>query len=111
MQRLTMEMMGLNDEGYKAQFRSAAETQVKGSILLDALARKESIEITAAEVDEKLKQIAQQNNQDFEQVNKFYQQNAQAKENLSAQLKEDKAIELLLSKATVTEVERKELDK
>ncbi|ACM20983.1 ribosome-associated peptidylprolyl cis-trans isomerase, FKBP-type (trigger factor) [Geotalea daltonii FRC-32] len=111
MQRLTIEMMGLNDEGYKAQFRSAAETQVKGSILLDALARKESIEVTAAEVDEKLEQIAQQNNQDLEQVNKFYQQNAQAKENLSAQLKEDKAIELLLSKATVTEVERKELDK
>jgi trigger factor len=110
MQRLTMEMMGLNDDAYKAQFRDAAETQVKGSILLDALARKEALEVTAAEREEKIKQIAAQSNQDLEQVSKFYQQN-QANENLTAQLKEDKAIELLLSKAKVTEVERSELDK
>ncbi|WP_243371244.1 trigger factor [Geotalea sp. SG265] len=109
-QRLTMEMMGLNDETYKAQFRSQAELQVKGSILLDAVARKESIEATDAEVDENIQQIAGQNG-NAEQVTNYYRQNAQARENLTAQLKEDKAIELLLSKAKVTEVERSELDK
>lgn len=110
-QRLTMEMMGLNDDAYKVQFRAVAENQVKGSLLLDAVARLESIEVVAPDIDEKLKQLAAQSNQDFETVRKYYQTNAEVKENLIAQLKEDKAIELLLEKAKVTEVERNELEK
>lgn len=109
MQRLTLEMMGLNDEGYKIQFRSVAETQVKGSILLEALARQESIQVADCDLDDKIKEIAAQNNQELETVNNFYQQNAQAKENLTAQLKEDKVVDFLLAKAKIDEVDRSEI--
>jgi len=107
-QRLTLEMMGLDEAGYKIQFRSVAETQVKGSLLLEALARQEAITVEESEIDEKINQIAAQNNQDPEKLKNFYQQNSNARENLAAQLKEDKTVEFLLQKANITVVERNE---
>lgn len=108
-QRLTLEMMGLNDEGYKAQFRSVAETQVKGSLLLEALAGQEAIQVSDGDLNDKMKLIAEQNNQGLETVNNFYQQNAQAKENLLAQLKEEKVVDFLLAKAKIDEIDRSEI--
>jgi trigger factor len=107
-QRMTLEMMGLDEAGYKIQFRSVAETQVKGSLLLEALARQEAITVEESEIDEKIEQIAAQNNQDPEKVKNFYQQNSNARENLTAQLKEDKTVDFLLQKANITVVERNE---
>ncbi len=92
------------------QFRNVAETQVKGSLLLEALARQEKLEVTNADIAEKIKQIAAQNNKDVETVENFYNENVQAKDNLSAQIREDKAVELVMSKATISEVERSELE-
>jgi trigger factor len=105
-QRISLEMMGLNDESYKAQFKSVAEQQVKGSLLLDALAGQEKITVEDADIEVKLKKIAEENGQPFERLNSFYQQNQQARENLVAQLKEDKAIDFLIGKANVTEVDK-----
>jgi trigger factor len=108
-QRITLAMMGLDDEGYKAQFRTVAESKVKGSMLLEALAEKESISVTDDEVDDKIKLIAEQSGQDVTMFEKFYKSNAQARGNIAAQLKEDKAMEFLLSSAVVSEVTRDEI--
>ena len=45
MEKLSLEMMGLDDAGYKARFRDTAEVQVKGALLLDALADQEGIKV------------------------------------------------------------------
>ena len=103
-QRLNLEMMGLDDERYKIQFRSVAESQVKGSLLLEALARKEDIKATESDIDDKFRQLSGDNDQSLEAVKKYYLQNEKAKENLIAQIREDKAIDFLIAQANVTEV-------
>ncbi|HEY6874428.1 MAG TPA: trigger factor [Geobacteraceae bacterium] len=108
-QRLNLEMMGLDDEKYKIQFRPVAEGQVKGSLLLEALARQEEISVTEEDVDEKFRQMSGDNDQSLEAVRNHYQRNDQAKQNLNAQIREDKAIEFLIARAKIAEVSREQL--
>jgi trigger factor len=108
-QKLSLEMMGLDEENYRIRFRGTAETQVKGALLLDTLAGQEGIKVEDGDVDERIRQIAAQHNQKFETLKSYYGQNESARENLRAQLTEDKVIEFLLAKAKVTEVSRDEI--
>jgi len=108
-QRLSLEMMGLTEEGYKVQFRDVAREQVKGSLLLDAVAQKESIEVTDEDIARQVAEIAAGTKQDPEKVASLYQTNARAKENLIAQMREDKAVQFLLERAQVTVVPKEEI--
>lgn len=108
-QRLSLEMMGLTDEGYKAQFREVAREQVKGSLLLDALADKENLQVTDEEIAKQLADIAATTRQDLEKVTNMYQTNARAKESLIAQMREDMAVKFLLEKAKVNVVPKEEI--
>lgn len=110
-QRMTLEMVGLTEEAYKVQFREMAVDQVKGTILLDAVADKEKITVTEEDLAEQMKVIAEQAHQDLEKVKGLYQNNARALESLKIQMKEDKAILFVVDKAEVTEVTKEELNK
>ena len=108
-QKMSLAIMGLDDDSYKVQFKSVAEQQVKGSLLLDALSGKEKITVGEADVEARLRKLSEENGQPFERINAYYQQNQQAMDNLVAQVKEDLAIEFLLEKANVTEVDKGEI--
>lgn len=108
-QKLSLAIMGLDDESYKVQFKSVAEQQVKGSLLLDALSGQEKITVGEADVEARLKKIAEENGQPFERINAYYKQNQQALDGLVSQVKEDRVVEFLLDKATVTEVDKGEI--
>ncbi|KAF0218280.1 MAG: trigger [Geobacteraceae bacterium] len=108
-QKLTLEMMGMDDEKYKSQFRDVAETKVKGSLLLDALARQEGLRVEDGDIEAEIKKIAELNNQELGTVKNYFEQQKDAKENLIAQLAEDKVIKFLISKAHVVEVSRDEI--
>jgi trigger factor len=108
-QRLSLEMMGMTDEGYKMQFREGAREQVKGSLLLDALAEKESLEISDEEVAQQLKEMAAGTKQDPEKVANLYAKDSRARENLIAQMREDKALQFLLERAKVVEVAKEDI--
>ena len=108
-QRLSLEMMGLTDEGYKAQFRETAREQVKGSMLLDAVAEQEKLEVTDADIAVQVGEIAAGTKQDPEKVATLYRTNERARENLIAQMREDKAVQFLLERAKVVEVPKAEI--
>lgn len=110
-QRLNLEMMGLDEEGYKIQFRSVAETQVKGSLLLEALAKQEDIKAADSDIEEKFRQMSGDSEQSLEAVKNYYLQNEKAKENLMAQIREDRVIAFLVERAKIAEVSREELQK
>jgi trigger factor len=110
LEKLSLEMMGLDDAGYKARFRDTAEVQVKGALLLDALAEQEGIKVEDNELDEKIKETAEQRNQQFETLKQFYEQNENARENLRDQLKENKVFAFLLERAKIAEVPRSEIE-
>lgn len=102
-QRLTFEMMGMNEESFKAQYRTVAENQVKGSLLLEAVAKKEGISVEEADIEKKLLEIAGGSEEEFGRVKNFYEQNRSARENLVAHLAEEKVMEFLLGSAVVSE--------
>ncbi len=108
-QRMSLEMMGMNEEQYKLQFRDVAVSQVKGGLLLDALATAEEISVSDDEVAAKVAEIAGEDDKNRERINEYYIQNKEARNSLSAHLREEKALSLLLSKAVVTEVSAEQL--
>jgi trigger factor len=110
-QRLSLEMMGLTEEGYKEQFREVARDQVKGALLLDAIAEKQKLEAADEEVAAQVKEIAAATHQDADKVANLYRTNERAKESLTTQIREDKAIKFLLERAKVTELPKEEINK
>lgn len=107
-QGISLEMMGMNEDSFKAMYRETAVKQVQGTLLLEAIARKEQIKVEAGEVDGKLEEIAGMANAPIESVKKYYD-NAEARRGLIAQVAEEKVIRFLLDQAQVTEVPKEEL--
>jgi trigger factor len=104
-QNLTLEKIGSSEELIRTQARSVAVSQVKGSLLLAAVADKEGIQVDDALLEEKMRDMAAQANKDFEVIQGLYEKNPYAKDTLVMQLREDKAIDFLMEYAEVTEVE------
>lgn len=106
-QNMTFEQIGTSEAQIREQSRGVAINQVKGSLLLAAIAEKEGIAVEDAEIEEKMRDIAAQANKDFEVVSSIYQSNPYAKDSLVMQMREDKVIDYLVTHANVSEVEPK----
>jgi trigger factor len=108
-QRMSIEMMGLDDEGFRLRFRDSAEDKVKGGLLLMALVEKENISANDDDLAERFEQIANGNPDMLGRIKEYYASNKNAQHSLMSEIKEDKAIRFLLDIAVVTEVEASEL--
>ncbi len=107
-QGMSLEMLGMNEESFAAMYRDTAVGQVQGSMLLEAIAVQEKIEVEDGEIDGKLEEVAAMANAPLETVQKYYD-NEEAKGSLKAQIVEEKTIAFLLEKGTVTEVSKDQL--
>lgn len=103
-QGMSLEMLGMDDEGFKKTYREMAIQQVQGELLLDAIAKQEDIKVDEAEIDAKMQQFADQSDTPLEQVQKYFD-NEQAKNGLKAQLLQEKVNAFLQEKAVISEVE------
>jgi trigger factor len=108
-QRMSIEMMGLDDDGFRKRFRASAEEKVKGGLLLMALVEKENITVSDEDLVQRYEKIAAGNNEMLGRIRDYYTSNRKAKNSLISEIKEDKAIRFLLDSAVVTEVEPAEL--
>jgi trigger factor len=104
-QRMSIEMMGLDDEGFRLRFRDSAEDKVKGGLLLMALVEKEDITVSDEDLAQRYEQIAAGNPDMLGRIKDYYSSNKNARNALISEIKEDKAISFLLEKAVVTEVD------
>lgn len=104
-QRMSIEMMGLDENGFRVRFRDAAENKVKGGLLLRAVVEKENISITDEDLAERYERIAAGNTEMLGRIKEYYTSNRNAQSSLIAEMKEDKAICFLLDKAVITETE------
>jgi trigger factor len=102
-QNLTLEMIGSDETKLREELKDNALLQVKGTLLLEALAKKEEISVEDSEIYEKIQEIAEKANKDSDKVEKFYLQNTYARESLVKQLKEEKAIQFLMERAIISE--------
>lgn len=108
-QGMSIEMLGMDKEKFAAMYRDTAAKQVKGSLLLEAVARQEDLTVDESEIDDKLEVIAEQANAPLEAVKQHYA-SAENRAALKSHLVEEKAIEFLLDKAKIDEVPKAELE-
>ncbi len=103
-QGISLEAMGMTPDSFKQIYRKTAANQVKGSLLLEAIADKESIRVDESEIEEKLEEIAEKNNASKEMVANFYADESR-KSGLVGQLTEEKVIHFLTGRATIEMVD------
>ncbi len=94
--------MTLNQSPMAAQLRAAAEQDVRNALLLDAVADQEKIEVTDADLEAKAAHIAEDTKLPIDQV-RSYVMSPQMRPNFVGQIREEKTIALLESKAAHTE--------
>lgn len=108
-QQMTIDMMGLDAEGFNARFRDDAADKVRGGLLLMALVEKENIDVSESDLSAHYEKIAAGNTEMLERIKEYYSNNHKAKSSIIAEIKEDKAISFLIDRAVVTEVDAAEL--
>jgi len=108
-QNMSLEMMGLDENGFRQRFWSEAAQKVKGGLLVMALVEQENIAVEESDFEARYAKIAAGNEGMLEQIKQFYANQANARNSLIAEIKEDKAIAYLLENAVITEVDAAEL--
>jgi len=108
-QQMSLDMMGLDDSGFKVRFREEAADKVKGGLLLMALVEKENVTVSDEELNERYEKIAAGNPDMLTRIKEYYSSNTNAKNSIISEVKEDKALSLLIDSAIITEVAGSEL--
>jgi trigger factor len=103
-QGMSLQALGMTPESFREVYRELAVKQVKGSLVLEAIALKENIQVEESEIKEKLEEIAEEHNASKEMVMNFYADESRRR-GLVSQLAEEKVIHFLTGKATVEMVE------
>lgn len=107
-QGLSLEMMGMNEESFQQMYRDNAVDQVKGSLILEGVARQEKIAAEPGEIDGKLEEIAKMSGAPLDSVKKYYAGD-EARRGLMAQIVEEKVLRFLIDQSVVEEVSKEEL--
>ena len=108
-QQMSLDMMGLDAEGFRARFRDDAVDKVKGGLLLMALVEKENVSVTDEDLTAQYEKIAAGNPEMLDRIKEYYSSNPNAKNSIISEIKEDKAISYLIDHAVVSEVDAEQL--
>ncbi len=103
-QGMTLEMLGMNDESFAKAYRDMAVQQVKGELVLDAIAGQEKIVVDESEIEQKMQEFADNSEVPLDQVQKYFE-NQSTLAGLKGQILQEKVTKFLLEQAVVTEVE------
>lgn len=99
------------DEKAEKSITDRAIVNVKSSIVLGAIAKKEGIDVTSGDVDRRLSEISKSFEVPYEQVREAYQSNSML-DGLRASIREEKVVDFLIEKAKIEEVlgEKNQID-
>ena len=106
-QGMSLEMLGMHGDTFATTYWPMAEQQVKGELILEAIASQEEIKTEAADIESKVKEIAEESNAPLEKVQEYFNK-PEMRQGLEHQIQHDKIIAYLIDKAVVTEVEPKQ---
>ncbi len=90
--------LNLDFEALRTEMRPRAETEVRGALLLEAIAEAEGLKVQPAEVDQRIDQLAKESEQPISQVRKAFKEASQRR-GLELRLREEKTVEFLRSRA------------
>jgi len=91
--RLNLDFARLRED-----MRERATQEVKGALLIEAIAQKENIQASDADVDKKLEELAAEAKQPIDVVRKYFK-GPEERQGLSLRLREEKTIEFLKGQA------------
>jgi trigger factor len=84
----------------KEHLRESTVDQVKAELVLDAIAKKESVEVLETDLEKRFSEIAKQRGQNTAKVRSEYEKEGRL-EILRGRVREDKTLDLLMSKAKI----------
>ncbi|MGA9524193.1 MAG: trigger factor [Myxococcaceae bacterium] len=97
-QGLDPRQLNFDFQALREEIRPRAEKEVKGSLLLEAIAEKQGLQATDEDVEKKLEQLAEENSIALSQVRKQFR-DPDSRESLALRIREEKTIEFLKSRA------------
>jgi trigger factor len=92
------------DEEMRGKLRPSALDEVRGQLLLDAVADAEGLEVTEDEIGEYFTDLGKHRGQPAARLRAEYDRDGRL-DNVKFQLRQDKTLDLLIERATVTEKE------
>lgn len=101
-QGIKLQQTGMTEAQVASQMRPQALFNVKAFLLLDAIGKVENIVVDEAEVDKELQSLAEERGQNVDRLRATMEKNNQLLL-LRAQIREEKILDLLMSKSEVTE--------
>lgn len=99
-QGVKAEEMGLDKKKMKKDMQERAERDVRSTLLLDAVADQEKIEVVESDIEAKLKEVAEQMGQNLAKIKSLYE-DEQQRARLRHQLLQDKVLDYLLQPTTM----------
>ncbi len=102
---LTLEQAGGGHEQMRARFRDSAVRAVRTSLILEAIARQEGIEVSEDEIEETFRAISLQTGRSVQQVREMYHEDPGALESLKASKLEDKTLDFIRERAKMLDKE------
>lgn len=94
-----MQYTGATEESFKEGFREQAEKQTKTMLVLEAICKKEDIDVTDEEVEDKLIEMSKMYNMEIDKLKELI--NDAEKENIKEDIKMSKTVDMLVNKATI----------
>ena len=93
---------GLDEQRMRDELREGANDEVRAAFLIDAIAEKEKVEVSDADLEKKLAEMAQSRDKSVPRLKAELQKEGRL-ESLKHQLREEKTLDLLLSRAKINE--------
>jgi trigger factor len=106
----TLEEAGLNKETLKTKYRDVAEKQARRHLILDKLITQEKLELTDQELEKSFEEMAQGMNASVDAVKNYFNMDPRQLEYYKHTQLEKKAVDLIIEKGSVTEVEPETAD-
>lgn len=103
----TLEEVGLDKESMKVKYRDVAEKQARRHLILDKLIVQEELDLTEEEMDASFEEMAQAMNASKDAVKNYFNMDPRQLDYYKHTQLEKKAIDLIIEKSNVTEVEPK----
>lgn len=94
-----MKYTGATEESFKEGFREQAEKQTKTMLVLEAICKKEDIDVTDEEVEDKLIEMSKMYNMEIDKLKELI--NDAERENIKEDIKMSKTVDMLVNKATI----------
>lgn len=96
--QMIQEALGTELENLKKR----AESQVRASLILESIAKKEAVEVSEKDVNAEIASMAAGMGMEEEKVRNFYNENPRRREDLEFRMREDKTVTFLIEKSKVT---------